>query len=105
MFDLNTILFATIKSAIDAATADLRQQIADLEKRLIDATASGPVDGIDLTSAVFVGAVEAIAERVSEAAIGDHTSEYDHDEFMDRSVLEEEVRDAVNSMTFEISVS
>lgn len=128
MFDLNTILSAAIKSAIDSATADLRQQIATLEERhrvsqeahvqriealeeRITATPS-PAGQINLRSTDFVQAVEVITARLVEDAVSeamsDHCNEYDHDDFLteiDDSAVEDSVREAVRNLSFEVTVS
>lgn len=106
MFDLNTILSAALQQAVEAATKPLLERIAALEAR--------PA-GNGLTR----DEVREIANQAAEDAISDHCSDHDHDEFISdisdalsnvdlldyMGDFEGKVRDAVSSLSFEISVN
>lgn len=117
LIDLNAILSAAVSAAIAEAVKPLQEQIVALKTQVAEGGA-----GLDTTSITFVGAVEAIASRVAGEAVAeameDHANEYDHDEFVTESSvddkvadaiedmdIDDKVRDAVNGLTFEVCVS
>lgn len=122
MFDLNTILSAALQQAVEAATKPLLERIETLQstatgyeilfnhfKKRIDALEERATGG-GLTR----DEVREIANQAAADAISDHASEYDHDDFVsdlssidwsDYIDIDSAVRDAVNNLSFEISVN
>lgn len=110
MFDLNTILSAALQQAVEAATKPLLERIRDLEIKAVALESRPGGTGGGLTR----DEVREIANQAAADAISDHSSEYDHDNFVsdlssidwsDYIDIDSAVRDAVNNLSFEISVN
>lgn len=142
MIDLNTIISNALTAAITSAIAPLNERITALEGicqtqhtdmlamrdriTALEAAAPQPV-GVDPKTLAeaslnylndqewFWEKMRGFADSAAEAAMYDHTSEYDHDsydavvsdsdDFVKSDVLEEAVREAIDNLTFEVSVS
>ena len=126
MFDLNAILSVALNNAVDARMAELRQQHANIVGELAERIAKLEshhtyMTGVladriailservaeleaDSTRAATAseGRIREIAEEVAEEMVSEHCGDYDHNVIDD---IEGKVRDAVGSMSFEVSVS
>lgn len=142
MIDLNTIISNALTAAITSAIAPLNERITALEgicqtqhtdmlamrDRIAALEAAAPqAVGVDpklLAEASlnylndqewFWEKMQRFAAGAAEAAMDEHTSNYDHDsydavvsdsdDFVKSDDLEDTVRDAVSNLSFEVSVS
>lgn len=109
------------------AMVAMRDRIAALETKLTEAAlftqtnnVTIPIDEAKMVEALndqewFWEKMQRFAAGAAEAAMDDHTSTYDHDsydavvsdsdDFVKSDVLEEAVREAIDNLTFEVSVS
>lgn len=137
MFDINAIVNAAITEAVNARITEVLQQhantvaalaerVAALETKLTEAALFAqttnvtiPIDEAKMVEALndqewFWEKMQRFAAGAAEAAMDDHTSTYDHDEY-DSHIgdddkhfdgdIEDAVRDAIGNLTFEVSVS
>jgi hypothetical protein len=96
---LNTLIDARVQTHMQ----EMHDRIGALEKP--KAGESLDTAGmVDLESDEFQQAVRVIAKEEAEEAVSDHTSEYDHDEFMDDDAVQDKVNDLLSGATVEITV-
>lgn len=98
MIDINALLNAAFEAhtakVVGDATEALRERIASLENQVN--VLVGQVAGVNK---------DAMREIATEVVI-EHESEYDHDLFIsDESEIGRAVNEAINNLTFEVTVS
>ena len=130
VFDFTATINAALAQAIALATAPLVERIELLERSLVVADKAAQGNESDLFSRVALleeriekasevndERIKEIAEEVAQAAMYDHTSEYDHDEYdrfddrveekmneaIDDLDMEDKLRDTLRNMTFSIT--
>ena len=116
MIDINTILQQALAQAVEQATAPLIERIAALETQLNTATlAATPITTTDITEE----RIKQIADEAARDVMSEHYEVYDHmsydnvvnklddydlDDFVSESDIEEKVESAVRDLTFTVSV-
>lgn len=71
MIDLNQIITNALTQAVEEATQPLRNQIQYLAEEVARLRTEAPKTEIDLTSVDFIGAVEAVSERIHKDLLAD----------------------------------
>ena len=71
MIDLNQIISAALTQAVEDALKPLRNQIQYLAEQVSQIRSTAPKIDFDLASTDFIGAVEAVAERVHKDLLVD----------------------------------